>query len=330
MLNKLKANIRQKLKLAVVEETKARIDELHHRLTNLENKLAEQEFYFTKVTGHMQMALGRIEIRQLMGIKSKNIHDNEAQIFSQWGEDGIIQYLIRKLNIQDRRFIEFGVEDYQESNTRFLLINNNWSGLVFDASEANIERLKNSELYWKYDLIAKRAFINKDNVNKLIKGAGFAGEIGLLSIDIDGNDYWVWEAIDVVIPAIVIIEYNSRFGSDEAVTIPYNKNFVRQKAHYSMLYAGASLPALYDLAQQKGYFFIGTNSAGNNAFFVHKKYIGKLKALSLKEGFVAGKFREARDKKGHLSFITREEEEKILSKLPLVKIDSTKSRKNKS
>ncbi|MFM6253830.1 MAG: hypothetical protein ACKPEQ_32600, partial [Dolichospermum sp.] len=84
-------------------------------------------------------------------------------------------------------------------------------------------------------------------------------------MDIDGNDYWVWQAIDCINPAIVISEYNFRFGANKAVTVPYDASFVRSKAHYSNIYYGASLKALCILADKKGYAFVGCNSAGNNA-----------------------------------------------------------------
>jgi hypothetical protein len=118
-----------------------------------------------------------------------HLYDVEFKVFSQWGDDGIIQYLIRNLDIPNKTFVEFGVENYTESNTRFLLINNNWSGLVMDGSSENISYIKNDEIYWQYDLQAKHAFIDVDNVNDLISCAGFSEELGLLHIDIDGNDY---------------------------------------------------------------------------------------------------------------------------------------------
>ena len=90
-------------------------------------------------------------------------------------------------------FIEFGVENYLESNTRFLLINNNWSGLIFDMSKENISEIKKHYYYWRHDLRAETATITAENINDLIEKNGFKKPIGLLSIDIDGNDYWVWK-----------------------------------------------------------------------------------------------------------------------------------------
>lgn len=232
-----------------------------------------------------------------------SLHDVEFKVFSQWGDDGIIQYLINYLEIENKTFVEFGVEDYSESNTRFLLMNNNWTGLVIDGSEHHINNLKKNEIFWKYDLIAKSAFITVENINSLIETENIKGQIGLLHIDIDGNDYWIWRALTVVQPIIMIVEYNSVFGCDRAITIPYESNFVRTNAHYSNLYAGASILALCDLAEEKGYAFVGSNSAGNNAYFIKKEFCKDLKVLSPQEGYVLSKFRESRDKDGELNYL---------------------------
>lgn len=270
----------------------------------------------------IQETLGRIESRQLQSLDKLELQDNEFQVFSQWGEDGIIQMLLRHIEIPNKIFIEFGVENYTESNTRFLLVNDNWAGLVIDGSHEHISYIKQDSIYWRHNLKAVQAFIDKDNINKIIAENGIKGEIGILSIDIDGNDYWVWQAIDVVDPAIVIIEYNSIFGKDKAVTIPYNPFFVRSKAHYSMLYAGASLKALYNLGKSKGYSFLGCNSVGNNAFFVRQDLKPTaIKELTLEEGYIASQFRESRDEQGNLSYLSWDEGNKILSSLPLVELE---------
>jgi hypothetical protein len=258
---------------------------------------------------------------QSMGLIG-NIQEAEFKVFSQYGDDGIIQYLINVLDIHNETFIEFGVENYTESNTRFLLINNNWSGLVIDGSQENIEHVKNDEIYWKYDLTAVHHFVTTDNINKIFVENGFSGEIGILSIDLDGNDYWVWQAIDVVKPVIVIIEYNSIFGKEYAVTVPYQEDFNRTKAHYSNLYWGCSLKALYILAESKGYFFIGCNSNGNNAYFVRKDKIDTLKAVSFEMGYVESKFRESRDESGRLTFISGNKRMKMIEDMIVIDIES--------
>jgi hypothetical protein len=275
---------------------------------------------FERRIGAIQESLGRIEARQNSDKDDNCLNDYEFKVYSQWGEDGIIDYLTRNVDIKHRVFVELGVENYLESNTRYLLVNKNWSGLVIDGDPANVSFIKADPLYWRYNLKADCAFITKENINELLKRNGLSGDIGLLSIDLDGNDYWVWREIEVISPRIVVIEYNFRFGADKAVTIPYDADFVRRKAHYSMIYFGASLKALVNLGKKKGYSFVGCNQHGLNAFFVHTDILGDVPELTAEEGYVAGKFREARNQDGHLSFINHAEEQSILRGLPLIEV----------
>ena len=275
--------------------------------------------------GYIQESLGRVESRQMLSTQIKSLQDAEYRVFSQWGEDGIIQYLIKNIKISNQVFVEFGVENYTESNTRFLLVNNNWSGLVMDGNKENIDYIKRDRIYWAHNIKAEHAFITRENINDLLIDNGLTGEIGLLSIDIDGNDYWVWEAIDVIIPDIVVVEYNHRFGKERAVTIPYQEHFVRSVANSSMIYYGASLKALDILAKKKGYTFIGCNSAGNNAFFIKENIrSANIKAITVEEGFVQGKFRESSNENGQLIYLSLAEELLLLENMPLVEIKNKK------
>lgn len=235
--------------------------------------------------------------------KSMDIQDYEFKVTSQNGEDGIIQYLIQKYNIKNKSFIEFGVESYNEANTRFLLQSNNWSGLVIDGNEESMRNLKASTLGWKYDLTAVSSFITRENINKIIKEAGFSGNIGILSVDIDGNDYWVLEAIDCVEADILILEYNSLFGPNAKISTIYDPAFVRGQKHYSNLFYGASISALCELANKKGYSLLGSNNFGNNLFFISNKYESKNK-ISPKDAYVKSKFRESRDENGAMTHLS--------------------------
>jgi hypothetical protein len=264
---------------------------VNHILQYLENDLKSHK-----------VNLGQIQARLNNDRQSiSSIHEVEFQVFSQWGDDGIIQYLINKLEIPNKIFIEFGVENYKESNTRFLLINNNWSGLVIDGSSENVEYIKRDTISWAFDIHATHAFITKENINNLIStflNKGYPSEIGIMSIDIDGNDYWIWQEIKVVNPIIIIVEYNSVFGDSNLWTIPYKSDFYRLDYHSSYQYWGASLGAYCALASSLGYHFIGCNSNGNNAYFVRKDKIGDFKPLSCKDGFVQSKYRDHVDENG--------------------------------
>jgi hypothetical protein len=268
----------------------------------------------------IQEALGRIEARQLAA--AEGMREAEFQVYSQWGEDGIVQWLLRHVSIDKRLFVEFGVGDYSEANTRFLLVAGNWSGLVMDSSAAHIERLRRDPIYWRHNLKSDCALVTAENVDALLARHGVEGDIGLLSIDIDGNDYWVWRALTPVRPAIVIVEYNARFGAERAVTVPYDPRFDRRRAHYSGIYYGASLAALARLAERKGYALVGCNSGGNNAFFVRREHLGgALAERTPGEAYVAAAFREARDPAGNLAFLSAQQEQALLEGLPLVEVD---------
>ena len=270
----------------------------------------------------LKQTLGRIENRQLRAANDLRLEANEFQAFSQWGEDGLIQHLVRHIPVANKTFVEFGVQNYVESNTRFLLLNDNWTGLVLDSSPDNINFIRQDGISWQHNLTAVQAFVTRDNIDALLSTHAMTGEIGLLSIDIDGNDYWVWEAITVVRPTLVIVEYNSRFGPDRAVTIPYDEHFDRSKAHHSNTYYGASLNALCLLGKRKGYDFVGSNRAGNNAFFVRSSLRpAAVRAMSAEQGYVQSQFREARDENGNLAYLNLEQEQAILATLPLVDVE---------
>jgi hypothetical protein len=271
---------------------------------------------------YVQEALGRIESRQLLQSESYDLNDYEFRVFSQWGEDGIIQYLLRQVEIDRRVFVEFGVGDYRESNTRFLLVNNNWTGLVLDSSSENILRIKKSRIYWAYNIKAVQSFVTRDNINELLRENGITGEIGLLSIDIDGNDFWVWRAITVISPVIVVVEYNHRFGKEAAVTIPYEENFDRRRSPQAPLYFGASLKALCWVAERKGYAFVGCNSNGVNAFFIRKdKKPHQIREVAPEEGYFEGKFSEALNDEGVYIKRSGDEETRLIMSLPLVSVE---------
>ncbi len=264
----------------------------------------------------MKMQLGKLLDINSTKINSSNINDYEFKVFSQWGEDGIINYLIKNLHIENEVFVEFGVENYKESNTRFLLKNSNWTGLIIDNSKKNIEEIKRDPIYWQYTLKAVCEFIDRDNINIILENNLSIKKIGLLSIDIDGNDYWIWEVINSVDPSIVIIEYNSILGIDKSLVVPYKKNFNRTKAHHSNIYYGASLLAINKLAERKGYVFVGCNSAGNNAFFIKSDLQNdKIKKKNIKDGYFDRKFRESRDKDYKKIYLSSQKEKEIISDL---------------
>jgi hypothetical protein len=250
-----------------------------------------------------------------------SLQDVEFKVTSQWGEDGVIDWLIERANIPttSHSFIEFGVETYREANTRFLMQNRNWRGLIMDGSPAMVDAVKADGLYWKYDLTAQPAFITRENINALIADAGFSGDVGLLSIDIDGNDYWVWEAIETIRPIIVICEYNAIFGDIHPISTPYDPAFESGRAHFSRLYGGASIEALRVLATRKGYRFVGTTTAANDAFFVREDYAKNFVDKSLLHiTALPQRARGANDIAGQLSYIGGLDRLNLISAMPVI------------
>ncbi len=250
------------------------------------------------------------------------IQEKEFRVYSQFGDDGIIQWLIQHLQLnREGKFIEFGVGDYFESNTHFLLVNDGWSGYVLDGSRYNVDTIEQSSIYWRYNLRAECQFITIENINRILENSNFR-KVELLHIDLDGNDYWVLEVIDLdrYQPDILILEYNSLFGCDRLISVPYDPHFVRTRRHFSGKYFGASLAALDHLARKKGYYFIGCNSAGNNSYYLHSKYRDVIPEVSIRSGFQESRFREARGARGELLYLDRASEASLIAGLPVVNV----------
>lgn len=251
------------------------------------------------------------------------LQDKEFRVYSQFGDDGIIQWLLRDLGLRRGAFVEFGVGDYYESNTHFLLINNRYQGFVMDGSLSNIETIRSSSMYWRYNLNALQRFVDKENVNSLLSESGFS-KIDLLHIDLDGNDYWVLEALDLseLDPDILILEYNATFGKECSISVPYDPTFSRINAHYSAKYFGASLLALNHLAEVKGYYFIGCNSAGNNAYFLSDRHVSRIPKTNVLDGYQGVGYREARDEEGRLTYFLADQELALIKGLPVFDVIS--------
>jgi hypothetical protein len=197
--------------------------------------------------------------------------------------------------------------------------------MVIDGSQENVSKIINSEYYWKYDLTAKAAFIDRENINSLLSVPGMNPEVGILSIDLDGNDYWILKQISAVSPIILIVEYNSVFGIDRSLTIPYDPKFRRTAAHHSNLYWGASLPAFRGWCDKNGFAFVGCNSAGNNAYFVRRdKLNAVVQEVPLQAGFVVSKFRDSRGRDGRLTYLTGDRRLAEIRGMPIFNLETDK------
>jgi hypothetical protein len=198
-----------------------------------------------------------------------SLRDAEMRFYSQNGEDGIVQLLLAAVGTETRKTVEICAGDGVECNSANLIVTHGWTGLLVDGGDELVTRGRrfyedNAETwYWPPTLL--QSWVTRDNVNALVHDAGFSGDVDVLTIDLDGVDYWIWEALDCVRSRIVIVEYNAGWGPEEAMTVPYSDSFAWE---HGSQYFGASLGAMITLAGRKGYRFVGTNSYGFNAFFV--------------------------------------------------------------
>lgn len=183
------------------------------------------------------------------------------RINSQNQEDGLTLALLHEAVPRNRRFIEIGA-GLSGGNGGFLAQEWGWSGLMVDGHAEHMKQV--GRRFPTTTAVA--AWITRENINELITAHGYGGEIDLFSLDLDGNDYWIWEAVTASTPRVLILEYNSMFGPDRSVTIPYDAQFDRHR-HHSM-YFGASLTALTRLSARKGYRLVAVEPAGVNAFFL--------------------------------------------------------------
>jgi hypothetical protein len=189
------------------------------------------------------------------------------KVYSQHDEDGIIQEIFRRTGTSNRTFVEFGVETGIECNTVKLLIEG-WRGLWVEANAQACKSISSTFDTFLQDrrLTLKQSLVTAESINTLIRSADLAGEIDLLSIDIDFNDYWVWKAIEVIKPRVVVIEYNAGLRPPLSLTVPYQPNYSGGGTNFF----GASLEALVRLGRAKGYRVVGCNISGSNAFFVRE------------------------------------------------------------
>jgi len=201
----------------------------------------------------------------------KKISNTEFKIYSQNGEDGILDYLIYSLGIERPKFIEIGVGDYSESNTRFIFERTSPRGLIIDCIENFEFKVKQNIKLWRGELHIEEVLINKTNILPILKKNNFT-DIDLFSIDIDGIDFWILNELPENFSKVAIIEYNAIFGHELEVTVPYHEKFKREEYHYSNLCYGMSLKAAINLMNKKNFYFVGTNALKNNAFFISNYY----------------------------------------------------------
>lgn len=215
------------------------------------------------------------------GIVFDKISDAGFRCYSQFEEDGIILYILAAIGMKTRRVVEMCCGSGHECMAANLIINHGFEGFLLDGDEASI---KNANRFFesKADCllnrpIIRKAWITRDNVNDLLREMGAEGEVDVLSLDMDGIDYWVWEAIEAINPRLCVFETHNLVPGDLSVTVPYDPNFYCwSKKGDEKLFRSVSLPAMAKLSKRKGYRLIGTHRHGFNAFFLRDDLAPKL------------------------------------------------------
>ena len=240
--------------------------------------------------------------------KIKNLSDADYKVFSQTGEDGMIDYLLYSLNIKVPKFVEIGVGDYRESNTRYIFQKNCSRGLIVDKNKNLEKKVSKIVKLWKGDLTIIETAVTSENILHILNSNDFDNNLDVFSLDVDGIDYWILEVLPEKLSKIVVLEYNPTFGPNLEITVPNLNDFDRKKYHYSCLCWGASLKALIKLMNQKKYVFVGSNVACFNAFFVLEGEIEKLN-LNIPDKnnlteYTTSYIRESRSIENKLNYLT--------------------------
>ncbi len=231
-------------------------------------------FHSSEVSAKLGQLLLLAQYRSIAEGKSSPLplSDVEFRAYSQNGEDGILLYILGLLGMGKRRCVEICAGDGVENNTANLIVNHGWSGLLFEGDPALVQHARafysrcRDTAHFPPTIV--NTWITRENINDLIRQHGLEGPIDLLSLDIDGIDYWLWEAIDVIQPRVVVAEVQAIWGAERSLTVPYAPDFRCGFMEGFGVYCGASLPAFVKLARRKGYRLVGVQRLGFNAFFV--------------------------------------------------------------
>lgn len=205
------------------------------------------------------------------GVQLPAFSDVEFRCFSQNGEDGILLYLFSLLGAPTRKVVEICAGDGIECNAANLIVHHGWQGLLLDGDAAKVARgrefyTQGRNTYVSPPTVAQ-AWITVENINQLVTEHGFVGDVDLLSLDLDGNDYWILRALTAINPRVIVLEFSALCGPLRAATMSYRHDYqldVTQQPYR----CGASLPAFVQLLAPRGYRLVGVQSLGFNAFFV--------------------------------------------------------------
>lgn len=256
-----------------------------------EQRLGRLEQRVASLTDSVRELASAVEL-QLRGLRRMLLLDGEQLPFpqrltarrsgvdSQTDEDGITLAILDEVGIGPRRFVEIGSGN-NGGNTGFLARELGFSGLMVDALQSNVDFL--GQVFSRARVTCVCTWVTATDVNTLVSDHGATGEIDVLSIDIDGNDIWVWEALTVCDPRVVVIEFNPSWGAERAVAVPYDPSFDRHDR--KPIYYGASLAAIAAMGERKGYRLVATTPGGPNAFLIRDDVGEQVPALAPLDGW---------------------------------------------
>ena len=287
--------------------------------------ISKLKSYFNNDISNFHFLIGQNAIlaSRSMSEKFQNLWDAEVKVFSQWGEDGILDYLCESLDLSKPKVLEVGAGNFSECNSRFLAESRNASVVAVDGRDDLISSMSKHSLMWKNHIFAVQEWVTPLNINKVINTAreSMLG-IDIFSLDLDGNDYWILEAANLQHVSIVVVEYNPLFGPKLSVSVPRDDKFDRTSKHFSWLYYGASLGAFIQILSHKGFVFVGSNRVGSNAFFVKEDLVKKIKLplpvdLSRHTDW---RIRESRNYAGKLDYLSNHERMNQINEMPLINV----------
>ena len=286
------------------------------------------DFWLEEKTKGWKLAIGDSSINASTAARDqyKYLWDAEVSVFSQNGEDGILNYICDKLELGKPSVIEVGAGNFTECNSRYLAEHRSANVLAVDSRTDLESTVSKLFVYAKTNLLTRTCWVTTENINFLIESAKIEfGDVDIFSLDLDGNDYWVLEAADLSGIKVIVVEFNPLLSKTLPVSVPKDEKFDLTMKHSSWVYYGANLYAFIYLLEQRDFIFIGTTRHGSNAFFIEKSHIGRFNLLrDYLVLFSDVRARESRGENGELTFTSADKRQSLIADQPVVIVSTGK------
>jgi hypothetical protein len=251
----------------MIEKLKCRVKNFITRAVSTVQKIQNTQLDQTAITNQYLLMNKLMPVSEMPSLK-----DVGFSVHSEFEEDGILLYIFSLIGTTNKRVVEICAGDGTQCMAANLIINHGWEGLLFDGDKGSVERgikfYAMNQATFIYPPVFINAWITCDNINQLIADNGFHGEIDMLSLDIDGNDYYIMKAISVIKPRVIICETHNVIPSNLPLTIPYKEDFYYKDGNQHEEFRSVSLLAMKNLLTEKGYRLIGAHKYGFNAIFM--------------------------------------------------------------